>query len=401
MSNLRVEAKKFGKKLENVSRKGLLRSVKRAVVKVGSGVLTGSNGLNMAVIDQLTTDICALRKGGMEVILVSSGAIAAGLRKMGASKRPQSLSQQQAVAAIGQSSLIMAYEEAFGSHGYKVAQILLTRDDLTHRRRYLNARNTLFTLLSWKIIPIINENDTVVVDEIKFGDNDNLSAMVTNLTESQILVNLTNIDGLYDKDPRTHSDATLVEVVEKVDRRLTRSASSIPGFLGTGGMASKLRAAQNMALRGVPTIIANGLKPNILNRIFSGKKEGTLFLPREVPLCSRKHWIAFTKSPKGKIVIDRGAEKAILNQGKSLLPSGIVTVEGRFSMGNSVLLTNEAGEDIAVGMVNYHSGDIKKISGAKSTEIESRLGFKHDDEVIHRDNLVLTEQLEEGEETCL
>lgn len=401
MSNLRVEAKKFGEKLENVSRKGLLRSVKRAVVKVGSGVLTGSNGLNMAVIDQLTTDICALRKEGMEVILVSSGAIAAGLRKMGVSKRPQSLSQQQAVAAIGQSSLIMAYEEAFGSHGYKVAQILLTRDDLTHRRRYLNARNTLFTLLSWKIIPIINENDTVVVDEIKFGDNDNLSAMVTNLTESQILVNLTNIDGLYDKDPRTHSDATFLEVVEKVDRRLTRSASSIPGFLGTGGMATKVRAAQNMALRGVPTIIANGLKPNILNRIFSGKKEGTLFLPREVPLCSRKHWIAFTKSPKGKIVIDRGAEKAILNQGKSLLPSGIVTVEGRFSMGNSVLLTNEAGEDIAVGMVNYHSGDIKKISGAKSTEIESRLGFKHDDEVIHRDNLVLTEQLEEGEETCL
>jgi len=401
VSNLRVEAKKFGEKLENVSRKGLLRSVKRAVVKVGSGVLTGSNGLNMAVIDQLTTDICALRKEGMEVILVSSGAIAAGLRKMGVSKRPQSLSQQQAVAAIGQSSLIMAYEEAFGSHGYKVAQILLTRDDLTHRRRYLNARNTLFTLLSWKIIPIINENDTVVVDEIKFGDNDNLSAMVTNLTESQILVNLTNIDGLYDKDPRTHSDATFLEVVEKVDRRLTRSASSIPGFLGTGGMATKVRAAQNMALRGVPTIIANGLKPNILNRIFSGKKEGTLFLPREVPLCSRKHWIAFTKSPKGKIVIDRGAEKAILNQGKSLLPSGIVTVEGRFSMGNSVLLTNEAGEDIAVGMVNYHSGDIKKISGAKSTEIESRLGFKHDDEVIHRDNLVLTEQLEEGEETCL
>ena len=387
--------------MENVSRKGLLRSIKRSVVKVGSGVLTGSNGLNMAVIDQLTTDICALRKGGMEVILVSSGAIAAGLRKMGASKRPQSLSQQQAVAAIGQSSLIMAYEEAFGSHGYKVAQILLTRDDLTHRRRYLNARNTLFTLLSWKIIPIINENDTVVVDEIKFGDNDNLSAMVTNLTESQILVNLTNIDGLYDKDPRTHSDATLVEVVEKVDRRLTRSASSIPGFLGTGGMASKLRAAQNMALRGVPTIIANGLKPNILNRIFSGKNEGTLFLPREVPLCSRKHWIAFTKSPRGKVVIDRGAEKAILNQGKSLLPSGILTVEGRFSMGNSVLLTNEAGKEIAVGMVNYHSGDIKKISGAKSTEIESRLGFKHDDEVIHRDNLVLTEQLEEGEETCL
>ena len=386
--------------MEKVSRKGLFRSVKRVVVKVGSGVLTGADGLNMAVIDQLTTDICALRKRGIEVILVSSGAIAAGLRKIGISKRPQSLSQQQAMAAIGQGSLIMAYEDAFGRHGYKVAQILLTRDDLTHRRRYLNARNTLFTLLSWKIIPIINENDTVVADEIKFGDNDNLSAMVTNLTESQLLVNLTNIDGLYDKDPRTHADAKLLEVVEKVDRRVTRFASSIPGFLGTGGMASKLRAAQQVALRGVPTIIANGLKPKILIQIFSGKKEGTLFLPQEVPLCSRKHWIAFTKSPKGKIIIDRGAEKAILNLGKSLLPSGIVEVKGRFSLGDSVLLIDTAGEEIAVGMVNYHSGDIKKIMGAKSTEIQSRLGFKHDDEVIHRDNLVLTGQMEEGEEIC-
>ncbi len=381
-------------------RKRLLGSTKRIVVKVGSGVLTGSDGLNTTVIDHLSTDICAIRKKGIEVILVSSGAIAAGLRKIGMSRRPQSLSQQQAMAAIGQSSLIMAYEDAFGRCGYKVAQILLTRDDLTHRRRYLNARNTIFTLLSWKIIPIINENDTVVVDEIKFGDNDNLSAMVTNLTESQVLVNLTNIDGLFDKDPRIHADAILLDVVEKVDRRLTRSASTIPGFLGTGGMATKLKAAQSMALRGVPTIIANGLKPGILTRIFSGKKEGTLFVPRAVPLCSRKHWIAFTKSPKGKMVIDRGAEKAILKQGKSLLPSGIMDVEGRFSMGNSVLLTNEAGKEIAVGMVNYHSGDIKKILGAKSTEIQSRLGFKHDDEVIHRDNLVLTEQLMEWEETC-
>jgi glutamate 5-kinase len=386
--------------LGNILRKRLLSSTKRIVVKVGSGVLTGSDGLNTTVIDHLSTDICAIRKKGIEVILVSSGAIAAGLRKIGMSKRPQSLSQQQAMAAIGQSSLIMAYEDAFGRCGHKVAQILLTRDDLTHRRRYLNARNTIFTLLSWKIIPIINENDTVVVDEIKFGDNDNLSAMVTNLTESQVLVNLTNIDGLFDKDPRTHADAILLDVVEKIDRRLTKSASTIPGFLGTGGMATKLKAAQSMALRGVPTIIANGLKPGILTRIFSGKKEGTLFVPRAVPLCSRKHWIAFTKSPKGKMVIDRGAEKAILNQGKSLLPSGIMVVEGRFSMGNSVLLTNEAGKEIAVGMVNYHSGDIKKILGAKSTEIQSRLGFKHDDEVIHRDNLVLTEQLMEWEETC-
>jgi glutamate 5-kinase len=245
----------------------------------------------------------------------------------------------------------------------------------------------------WKIIPIINENDTVVVDEIKFGDNDNLSAMVANLTESHLLVNLTDIDGLFDKDPRTHKDAQLIRLVEKVDRKVLRFANSIPGFLGTGGMASKIKAAQKAALGGVPTIIANGLKPHILRQLFLGKEEGTLFLPREVSLCSRKQWIAFTKSPKGTILIDRGAVKALVEQGKSLLPSGIKEVKGRFSLGDSVLLMNETGKEIAVGMVNYHSGDMKKIIGLKSAEIESRLGFKHEDEVIHRDNLVLTDQI--------
>jgi glutamate 5-kinase len=387
-------------KVKNTSRKDLLSSVKRVVVKVGSGVLTAKNGLNMAVIDDLATDICALRKKKIQIILVSSGAIASGLRKIGLSKRPQSVSQQQAVAAVGQSSLMMAYEEAFGRHGQKVAQILTTRDDLTHRRRYLNARNTLFTLLSWKIVPIINENDTVVVDEIKFGDNDNLSAMVTNLTESDLLINLTNIDGLFDKDPRTHRDANLIRIVEKVDRKVTKLASSIPGFLGRGGMASKIRAAEKVALAGIPTIIANGLKSRILKQIFLGKEEGTLFLPRQVTLCSRKHWIAFTKSPRGELVIDGGAEMAIVERGKSLLPSGIKEVRGRFSLGNSVLLRSETGKEVAVGMVNYHSSDINKIMGVKTTEIELKLGFKNDDEVIHRDNLVLADQMEEGDELC-
>ena len=387
-------------KMEGISRKNLLNPVKRVVVKVGSGVLTAKNGLNMAVIDDLATDICALRKKRIQIILVSSGAIASGLRKIGLSKRPQSVSQQQAVAAVGQSSLMMAYEEAFGCHGQKVAQILTTRDDLSHRRRYLNARNTLFTLLSWKIVPIINENDTVVVDEIKFGDNDNLSAMVTNLTESDLLVNLTNIDGLFDKDPRTHNDAKLIRVVERVDRQVKKLASSIPGFLGRGGMASKIRAAEKVALAGVPTIIANGLKPRILKQLFLGKEEGTLCLPREMTLCSRKHWIAFTKSPRGELVIDRGAEKAIVERGKSLLPSGIKEVRGRFSLGNSVLLVGEAGNEVAVGMVNYHSSDINKILGVKTAEIELKLGFKNDDEVIHRDNLVLADQMEEGGELC-
>jgi glutamate 5-kinase len=382
---------------EKVSRADLLRPVKRVVVKVGSGVLTTRNGLNEGIIESLTADICEQRKRGVEVILVSSGAIASGLKKMGLKKRPESLSQQQAAAALGQSSLILAYERAFGRYDQKVAQVLLTRDDLTHRRRYLNARNTLFTLLSWKIIPIINENDTVVVDEIKFGDNDNLSAMVTNLTEAQLLVNLTNIDGLFDKDPRTHKDAQLLPVIRKIDRKVSRFASAIPGFLGSGGMASKIKAAQKVALAGVPTIIANGLKPHMLKQVFAAKEEGTLFVPREVSLCNRKHWIAFTKSPKGEIIIDRGAEKAILKNGKSLLPSGIREVKGTFSMGNSVLLISENGNEVAVGMVNYHSGDIRKIMGANTSAIESILGFKHDDEVIHRDNLVMSHLMEEGE----
>ena len=380
--------------MATVSRKKLLKSVRRVVIKVGSGVLTASDGLNTEVIKNLTADINSLRKSGIEVILVSSGAIASGLKKIGFSKRPQSVSQQQAMAAVGQSSLMMAYEEAFGYHGQKVAQILITRDDLTHRRRYLNARNTLMTLLDWKVIPIINENDTVVVDEIKFGDNDNLSAMITTLTESHLLINLTNIDGLFDKDPRIHKDATILRVVEKVDRKVSRYASSIPGFLGTGGMASKVRAAQKIALAGVPCIIANGLKPGIIMQIFKGNEVGTLFLADQVSLCNRKHWIAFTKSPKGQIIIDAGAEKAILENGKSLLPAGIKEVKGRFSLGDSVLLINGSGDEIAVGMVNYHSGDIKKIMGAKTAEIESRLGFKHDDEVIHRDNLVLRNQMD-------
>jgi glutamate 5-kinase len=293
-----------------------------------------------------------------------------------------------------------AYEEAFEHYNRKAAQVLLTRDDLTHRRRYLNARNTIFTLLSWDIIPVINENDTVVVDEIKFGDNDNLSAMVTNLTEANLLINLTDIEGLFDKDPRDNKDARLIRIVERVDRKITKLASTIPGFLGTGGMGSKIRAAQKVSLAGVPTIIANGLKPGVLGNIFSGKDEGTFFMPREVPLSCRKHWIAFTKSPKGEITIDEGAEKAILNKGKSLLPAGILDVRGRFSMGDAVLLMNPSGEKLAVGMVNYHSGDIKKIKGMKSSEIEGALGFKHDDDVIHRDNLILTSQMEEGGELC-
>jgi glutamate 5-kinase len=371
-------------------RKKLLKPVRRVVIKAGSGVLTSNSGLDRAVINNLTNGICFLKEKGIEVILISSGAIASGLKKIGLPKRPESISQQQAVAAVGQSSLMMAYEKSFGRYDQKVAQILITRDDLNNRRRYLNARNTILTLLSWKILPIINENDTVAVDEIRFGDNDNLSSMVTNLTEAQLLINLTDIDGLFDKDPRTNKDANLIHTVDKVNREISNYASAIPGSLGTGGMASKIKAAHKANLRGVPVIIANGRKQGIIRDIFEGKEVGTLFMPQDIPLCSRKHWIVFTKSTRGSLIIDTGARDALKIRGKSLLPSGIKDVTGRFSPGDSVLVLDEDNQELAVGMVNYNSGDIKKIMGLKSNEIEGRLGYKYDDEVIHRDNLVLT-----------
>ena len=381
-------------------RASLLTRVKRLVVKVGSGVLTGPQGLNLSVINDLSTCIFEIKQKGIQVILVSSGAIASGLKKLRFTCKPKTVSEKQALAAVGQASLIMAYERAFGRFGQKVAQVLLTRDDLTNRRRYLNARNTLITLLSLDIVPIINENDTVVVDEIKFGDNDNLSALVTNMMDADLLVNLTDIDGLFDKDPRTNPDAELVGVVGKVDQRIRNFASVIPGFLGTGGMNSKIKAAQKLSLAGIPTIIANGLRKGILKEIFDGKEVGTLFLPRANGLCKRKHWIAFTKSPKGEIIVDQGAERAIVSNGKSLLPSGIIEVRGKFGVGDSVVITSEYGKNIAIGLVNYQASDIQRIKGMRTNQIEATLGFKYHDEVIHRDNLVLVRETEEGIEEC-
>jgi glutamate 5-kinase len=377
------------------SRDNILRHVKRVVIKIGSGALTAQDGLNLELIHALCEDICTLiTKRGLETVLVSSGAIACGMKKMGLSQRPQSISQQQAAAAIGQSSLMLAYEESFQRHGQKVAQVLVTRDDLTNRKTYINTRNTIFTLLNWKVIPIINENDTVVTDEIKFGDNDNLSAMIANLVESHLVINLTTTDGLFDDDPRLNKDSRLIPVVKKVTSSLVKRASSIPGNLGKGGMESKVFAAKHSALRGIPTIIANGLKMNILTAIFEGRQEGTLFLPQRTPMQSRKHWIVFTKSPKGTIVVDEGAEDALLYKGKSLLPSGITAVYGRFNIGNSVTVANREEKDIAIGLANYQSSDVEKVKGHKSSEIERLLGYKYEDEIIHKDNLVL---LNEGQ----
>lgn len=380
--------------MNGTARKDIVKTVKRLVIKVGSGALTVREGLHRDLICALSEDISRLiTERKMEIVLISSGAIASGMKKMGFSQRPQSIAQQQAAAAIGQSSLMHVYEESFKRYGQKVAQVLVTRDDLTNWKRYLNTRNTLFTLLNWKVIPIINENDTVVVDEIKFGDNDNLSAMIANLVEGHLVVNLTNIDGLFDADPRINKDAHLIPVVEKVTSKLKKTASSIPSVLGKGGMESKVTAAHHAAIRGIPTIIANGLKPSILHDVFEGKEEGTLFLPQQTPMRSRKHWIAFTKLPKGKIVVDDGAETALMKKGKSLLPSGILAVYGKFNTGNSVMVLNKEAKKIAVGLSNYQSTDVEKIIGCKSSEIEAILGHKDDDEVIHKDNLVLLDEV--------
>jgi glutamate 5-kinase len=378
----------------NNTRGNILKGVKRAVVKIGSGALTTDNGLNTDVINSISQDISSLmKKSGLEIILVSSGAISSGMRKIGLSKRPQSISQQQAVAAIGQGSLILSYEKAFKNYGQTVAQILVTRDDLTNRKRYLNTRNTLFMLLNWKIVPIINENDTVVVDEIKCGDNDNLSVMMANLIGADLVINLTNIDGLFNDDPRLNKDARLIPLIRKITGKIEKKASSTPGALGKGGMESKVRSAKNISLCGIPTIIANGLKENIIQAIFDGKEEGTLFLPQNVPMGRRKHWIAFTKSPKGKIMVDRGAEKALLENGKSLLPSGIIAVYDKFSPGDSVIVINKEEKKLAVGLVNYRSNDVERIMGHKSSDIESVLGYKYYDEVIHKDNLVIIHEI--------
>jgi glutamate 5-kinase len=367
-----------------------LKNAKRVVVKVGSNVLTAHCDLNTDAIASISHQICVLIDNGLEVLLVSSGAMAAGLRKMGLEHRPDEIPRRQAIAAVGQSGLMNAYEEAFGRYDKKVAQILLTSEDLDNRERYLNARNALYTLLAWKVVPIINENDTVKVEEIKLGDNDNLSAMIALLMDADFLINLTDIDGLYTKDPRTHADAELLSVVNAFEKEIDAYASDIPGALGTGGMLSKIKAAKKVTAAGLPMIITKGDKPDVLLKLFAGERHGTYFVPKEEKLASRKCWIAYTLKPKGRIIIDSGAAKAIVQNGKSLLPSGIVGVEGRFRVGAAVTFENQQQQSLGIGLVNYSATEIRAIMGLKSCQIKDRLGAKSYDEVIHRDNLVAT-----------
>jgi glutamate 5-kinase len=375
-------------------RKKVTGSAQRIVIKVGSSVLAGKRGLDLGIINRLCDEVSLLREQGRQVVIVSSGAIASGIRKVGLRGMPKTIPQKQAAAAVGQGSLIQAYEEAFSHYDLKVAQILLTSDDLTNRRRYLNARHTLQTLLEWGIIPIVNENDTVVVDEIKFGDNDNLSALMAQLIEADLLVALTDMDGLYDSDPRENQKAKIIPIVRRIDRKVESFAGERPGGLGTGGMLSKLLAAKKVTSAGVPMIIGNGRNRYVLKQIFDGEEVGTLFLPAERRLPSKKQWIAHTLKPQGEVILDAGATKALKLRGKSLLSTGIVAVRGSFEVGAPVRCLSIEEEVIGIGLVNYGAEEIEKIMGVRSNRIEEVLGYKHSDEVIHRDNFVLSEKIE-------
>jgi len=378
---------------KNIStdRKNLFAKAKRIVIKVGSAVLTGSGeGLDQKRIEKLAAEISSLADQKRDVILVSSGAIAVGLAKLGLRKvKGMPLPLKQAAAAVGQSGLMWMYEKTFGTHGRMVAQVLLTREDLSNRTRFLNARSTIHTLLEYGVIPIINENDTVAVDEIKFGDNDNLSGMVAHLADADLLVILSDIDGLYTADPRVHPDAKFIPVVEKITAELERGAGDALSAVGTGGMRSKIMTAKKVGALGVPMAIINGKKQGSLQALFEGREVGTLFLPKTDRDQGRKHWIAYTACSSGGIIVDDGGREALVNKGKSLLPGGIVKVEGSFKAGDCVSCSDNKGGVFARGLTKYSSNDLEKIKGLKTSQIASVLGHKDYDEVIHRDDLVI------------
>jgi len=363
--------------------------MKRLVIKIGSNILASADrGLNTKRLQAIISDISSIIDSGYEVVIVSSGAIAAGLKKLGLKGKPQDIRLQQAAAAIGQSSLMWAYEHNFGIFDKKVAQVLLTRDDIANRLRYINAKNTLFTLMSYGVIPLINENDPIAVDEIKFGDNDMLAALAASLVEADMLVILSDVDGLYSKDPKLKT-AKLIKHIPEITPAIEKLAGDRGSAVGTGGMYSKLLAAKQACDHGIPVVIMNGRKSGMLAKLVEGKAVSTYFEPVKQRLSSKKGWIAYGVRSRGAIYLDEGAVHALMNKGKSLLPSGITKVEGQFKVGDYIRCLNKDGKKIAKGLTNYSADDLNKIKGKKTSDIENALGFKYSDEVIHRDNLVV------------
>ena len=364
-------------------------AARRVVVKIGSAVLAGDDGgLDRARIDALADEIAAQHAAGREMVVVTSGAVAAGVVRLALKQRPKIIPHKQAAAAVGQIGVMSAYETAFARHGIRVAQVLLTRDDLSSRRRYLNAKHAVMTLLEWRVIPVVNENDTVVVEEIKLGDNDNLSALTAILLEADLLLVLSDVDGLHTADPRTVPDAALVPVVDAVTPEIEAMAG-VGGPLGTGGMATKLGAAKKACASGIATVIADGRRPGVLTAVLAGAADvGTFFRPVADRLTARKRWIAYTLKPHGAIVVDDGARQAVVEQGRSLLPSGLREVRGNFGVGACVQCLDLHGREFARGLVSYSAAELDKIKGRHSRAIEPTLGYKVSDEAIHRDDLV-------------
>ncbi|MCG6975058.1 MAG: glutamate 5-kinase [Acidiferrobacterales bacterium] len=366
-----------------------LKTVRRCVVKIGSALLAGSGeGLDVSAIQDWVAQMARLRQQGIELLLVTSGSVAVGMQRLGRKTRPHALHELQAMAAIGQMGLIQAYQSAFQQHGLQTAQVLLTHDDLADRGRYLNARTTLRTLLQLGTIPVINENDTVAVEEIRFGDNDTLAAQVANVIEAELLIILTDQSGLYSADPRINADAALVSEGEAGDPALDIMAGD-SGALGRGGMRTKLEAARKAARSGAATVIVSGRESEVLNRVLAGEPLGTHLAPSQGRLNARKQWLASHLKPRGRLVLDSGAVSVLKGQGKSLLPVGVTAVEGRFSRGELVSCVDADGREIARGLVNYGASDTTRIIGQSSEKIESILGYVDEPELIHRDNMAL------------
>ncbi len=362
------------------------------VVKVGTRVLTDAAGrLDSQRIEQLAMQVNAVMESGRRVVLVSSGAVGAGVGRLGLPGRPTDLAHLQAVAAVGQSMLVEVYERTLFRFGRHAAQILLTADDLEHRTRYLNARNTILTLLELGAVPVINENDTISVDELQttFGDNDRLAAIVTNLIRAPLLVLLSDVDGLFDGDPR-NPESRLIPTITRLDDSILGLVCDRAGGLGKGGMGSKLEAARLATTGGENVIIASGGCPDVLTRIIAAEPVGTLFLAQGQAVAARKRWIGLTIQPRGTLVLDDGAKRAVENQGRSLLAVGIVSVEGRFRKGDVVRLRDTDGREFARGLINYNADDLDRIKGLHTQQIADTLGHRPYDEVIHRDNMVVT-----------
>lgn len=382
--------KQLTKLILNMAIQSVLKQSQRIVIKVGSSLVTNQGqGLDHAALSRWAAQIAGLKQMGKEVVLVSSGAIAEGMQRLNWKKRPHALHELQAAAAVGQMGLIQAYESCFRSHELQAAQVLLTHEDLSDRKRYLNARSTLTTLLSLKVIPVINENDTVATEEIRFGDNDTLAALVTNLIEADVLVILTDQAGLFTADPRKDTQARLVNEAKAGDPALEAMAGGTGSDIGRGGMLTKVIAAKRAARSGAHTIIASGHEVEVLIRLAQGETIGTQLLAEPMPLAARKQWLADHLKIHGNVTLDAGAVKALLTSGKSLLPIGVINVSGDFERGEVVICLDPAGREIARGLINYSAVETRKILQRTSNEIEVILGYVDELELIHRDNLVL------------